>query len=174
MIQRLRTVWSKNRTVMRAWLVFAGTIAAFLVLQPFLIYIGFIHGANASTATALAFVLRLLGAGSHAEGTLVRSEIFSLEIIAECTAILPIVLFLAAVAATPSSRRAKFWVLVWGVPAIFLFNLIRLVSLVYIGHIAPRAFESVHLLVWQPLIILFALALWLLWAERLRARTSLP
>ncbi len=174
MVHSILTVWERHRAVIRACLILAGTIAAFLVLQPFLIYIGFIRWANEMTAQALAFVLWLLGTGGHAEGTLVRSEIFSLEIIAECTAILPIVLFLAAVAATPSSRKTKLWALTWGVPAILLFNLIRLVSLIYLGALMPTAFETVHLLIWQPLTILFALALWLLWADRLRARANAP
>ncbi len=154
------------RPLARAWLVLAGTIIAFLVLQPFLIYIGFVHWANEITAQLLALALRLLGNPSSVEGTLVRSELFSLEVIFECTAILPLVLFIAAVAATPSTLKAKLGALAWGLPALVLFNLVRLVSLIYIGRFAPKAFDTVHLLVWQPLIVLFAVALWLLWVER--------
>jgi archaeosortase B (VPXXXP-CTERM-specific) len=155
--------------IVRAWLTLAGTIGAFLILQPFLLLVGFTRLANEITAQLLALTLTLLGNPSSVEGSIVRSELFSLEIIFECTAILPIVLFVAAIAATPSSLKAKLWALGWGLPAIVLFNLIRLVSLVYIGHFAPAAFERVHLLIWQPLTILFALALWLLWVERRRA-----
>ncbi len=158
-----------RNALVRAWLTLVGTVGAFLVLQPALISFGVVRWADRITAQLLAFTLSLLGTPSFAEGTLVRSEIFSLEIIFECTAILPIVLFLAAVAATPSPRRAKLWALVWGLPAIGLFNLVRLVSLVYIGHLAPKYFETAHLFVWQPLTILFALGLWLAWVERRRA-----
>ncbi|MFN4219112.1 MAG: hypothetical protein ACK4HB_07550 [Candidatus Bipolaricaulia bacterium] len=168
----LHRVWVRHRPLVRAWLTLAGTIGAFLVLQPFLLFIGFIRWANESTAQFLAFALRLLGTQSSAEGTIVRSQLFSLEIIFECTAILPIVLFVAAVAATPSQTQAKLWALAWGLPAIVIFNLIRLVSLVYIGHLMPKAFDMAHVLVWQPLIILFSLALWLLWIERGRTRLS--
>jgi archaeosortase B (VPXXXP-CTERM-specific) len=166
MVHRILTGWERHRAVIRAWLVLIGVIGVFLILQPFLIYTGFIPWANAMTAHLLAFALSVLGTASRAEGTVVRSEVFSLEIIAECTAILPIVLFLAAVVATPSAKKTKLWALSWGVPVILLFNLIRLVSLIYLGALMPRAFETVHVLVWQPLTILFALALWLLWAER--------
>ncbi|MCL6642985.1 MAG: archaeosortase/exosortase family protein [Candidatus Bipolaricaulota bacterium] len=159
-----------RKALVRAWLTLFGAIGAFLVLQPALIAFGFVRWVNEMTAQLLAFTLSLFGTPSSAEGTIVRSEIFSLEIIFECTAILPIVLFLAAVAATPSPKRAKLWTFVWGLPAIVLFNLVRLVSLVYIGHLAPRAFETAHLLFWQPLTILFAIALWLVWVERRRAR----
>lgn len=165
----MRLLWVRQRPLVRAWLVLLGTIGMFLVLQPFLIYSGFVRWANEITARLVAFSLSLLGNPSSAEGTLVRSESFALEIIFECTAILPIVLFIAAVAATPSQTHAKLWALAWGLPAIVIFNLIRLVSLVYIGHRMPRAFETVHVMIWQPLVILFALALWLLWVERSRA-----
>lgn len=147
-----------------------GVIGGFILLQPFLFFVGFIQWANEMTAQLLALALRLLGHSSYAEGAVMRSELFSLEIVFECTAILPLVLFVAVVAATPSQAKAKFWALVWGLPALVLFNLVRLVSLVYLGHFMPRAFETAHLFVWQPLIVLFALALWLLWVERQRAR----
>lgn len=168
----LHRVWARHRPLVRAWLTLAGIIGAFLILQPFLLFIGFIQWANEITAQLLAFALRLLGNPSSAEGTIVRSQLFSLEIVFECTAILPLVLFVAAVAATPSQKRSKFVALAWGLPAIVIFNLIRLVSLVYIGHLMPKAFDMVHLLVWQPLVILFSLALWLLWVERGRTRLS--
>ena len=142
------------------------------MLQPLLIYIGFVRWANEITAQLLAFALRLLGSPSSVEGPIVRSPLLSLEIVFECTAILPMVLFGAAVAATPSRKESKFVALAWGLPAIVIFNLVRLVSLVYIGHLLPRAFETVHLLVWQPLTILFSLALWLVWVERRRAHRS--
>lgn len=170
MISRLRALWDAHRAVVRAWLVLAGTIAAFLLIQPLLLYVGFIHWANGVTAQALAFALWLLGAGGHAEGPLVHSELFSLEIIAECTAILPIVIFAAAVFAASATRREKTWAFALGLPALVFVNLIRLVSLVYIGQIAPKTFDTVHLLIWQPLIILFSVALWLLWMERVRVR----
>lgn len=169
MIERLHTTWQKHCALVQAWLTLAGVIGVFLLLQPFLLAIGFVRWANEVTAQLLALTLTLLGNPSSALGTLVRSELFSLEIIFECTAILPIVLFAAAVAATPTAKRAKLWALGWGLPTIVLFNLVRLVSLVYIGRLAPKAFEIVHLLIWQPFIILFALALWLLWLERVRS-----
>lgn len=171
MIGRLHAAWHKHRVLVRAWLTLVGIIGAFFLLQPLLFEIGFIRWANESTARLLALTLTLLGNPSTASGTLVRSELFSLEIVFECTAILPLVLFVAAVAATPTRMPARLLALAWGIPAIAFFNLIRLASLVYIGRLAPHAFETAHLLVWQPLTILCAVALWLLWLERRQIRT---
>lgn len=157
-----------SRPLLRSWFILAGIIGGFLLLQPFLVYTGIISWVNNLTAQLLAGVLRLLGAGGAAQGTHVRSELFSLEIVAECTAVLPVVIFLGAVWATPATARSRWGALLWGLPAIVLFNLFRLLSLIYIGHLAPRWVESVHLLVWQPLVILFSVGLWLWWAERRR------
>lgn len=156
------------RPLWRSWLVLAGTIGGFLLAQPFLIYVGFIEWANRLTAQMLAGLLWLLGVGGIAEGARVRSDVFSLEIVAECTAILPIVIFLGALWATPATARARWSAVLVGIPLIVLFNLLRLVSLIYIGHLAPRWVETVHLLIWQPLVILFSVGLWLWWAERWR------
>jgi hypothetical protein len=49
---------------------------------------------------------------------------------------------------------------------IFIINEVRLISLFYIGIYAPAIFDTTHLLVWQSLMILFALGLWLLWAYK--------
>lgn len=175
MIQRLRNSLSAHRALLRAWLILVGTLATFLLIQPFLIYVGFMEWANAITAQMLAFVLWLLGAEGQAQGPVVYSDLFPVEIVAECTAILPVVIFLAAVLATPqTTTRGRSWAFVVGVPAIVVFNLIRLVSLMYIGYLMPKAFETVHLLIWQPLMIIFSIALWLLWAERLRAARRSP
>lgn len=168
LLGRLRRNWAEYRPILRSWGILAGTIGSFLLLQPFLIYSGAIPWINRLTAQMLAGILWLLGAGGAAEGTHVRSELFSLEIVAECTPILPIVIFLGAVWATPARRSSRLWTLAWAVPAMVLFNLLRLLSLIYLGYLAPRWVESVHLLVWQPLMILFAMGLWLWWAERLR------
>ncbi len=152
--------------ILRAWGILAGTIVGFLLVQPFLIYSGVIPWINRLTAQMLAVVLWLLGAGGAAQDTQVRSELFSLEIVAECTAILPSVILLGAVWATPATTPSRLWALAWAVPALVLFNLLRLLSLVYLGYLAPRWVESVHLLVWQPLMVLCAMGLWLWWAER--------
>jgi exosortase H (IPTLxxWG-CTERM-specific) len=122
-------------------------------------------GSTRATAAMLAGALWLLGAGGQTVGTIVTSKVFSAEIITECTAIFPIMIFLAAVIAYPSRWKQKLWGIVLGVPAIVFVNLIRLVSLFYIGYWFPSVFETAHLLVWQSLIIFFAVLFWLVWVE---------
>jgi len=165
-ITRLHNFWQRNGVILRAWLVFAAMIALFTTLLLILnLYTNFDSWLNGATAAMLAGALWLLGAEGQSVGTIVTSKVFSAEIITECTAIFPIMIFLAAVIAYPSRWKPKLWGIVLGVPAILFVNLIRLVSLFYIGYWFPSIFETAHLLVWQSLIIFFAVLFWLIWVE---------
>ncbi|MCL6641718.1 MAG: exosortase H [Candidatus Bipolaricaulota bacterium] len=165
-VTRLHNCWQRNGVILRAWAVFAMMIALFTTLLLVLnLYTGFDAWLNVVTAQMLAVALWLLGAEGKAVGTIVTSKVFSAEIITECTAIFPLMIFLAAVIAYPSRWKQKLWGIVLGVPAILFVNLIRLVSLFYIGYWFPSVFETAHLLVWQSLIIFFAVLFWLVWVE---------
>ena len=48
--------------------------------------------------------------------------------------------------------------------SLMLLNLARIVSLFYIQIHFPRAFEVMHIEVWQALFIFLAIALWAWWA----------
>ncbi len=165
-VTRAQNFWQRNKLIIRAWTVFALMIGALTTLLLLLnLYTNFDEWLNSTTAAMLAGALWLLGAGGQTAGTVVTSKIFSAEIITECTAIFPIMIFLAAIVAYPSGWKKKLWGIVLGVPAILFVNLIRLVSLFYIGYWFPSVFETAHLLVWQSLIIFFAVLFWLVWVE---------
>ncbi len=165
-VTRVQDFWWRNKLIIRAWTVFALMIGVFTtVLLVLNLYTDFDSWLNHATAAMLAGALWLLGAGGQTVGTVVTSKIFSAEIITECTAIFPIMIFLAAVIAYPSGWKKKLWGIVLGVPAILFVNLIRLVTLFYIGYWFPSVFEAAHLLVWQSLIIFFAVLFWLIWVE---------
>lgn len=165
-VTRLQNFWQRNSLIIRAWTVFALMIGLFTTLLLFLnLSTNFDEWLNHATASMLAGALWLLGAGGQTAGTVVTSKIFSAEIITECTAIFPLMIFLAAVIAYPSGFKKKLWGIALGVPAILFVNLIRLVSLFYIGYWFPSVFETAHLLVWQSLIIFFAVLFWLMWVE---------
>jgi len=117
------------------------------------------------TARMTAWSLFLLGADGHAEGKLVVSSIFSIQIIRECTAVHPLMIFVAAVVAYPCRWRLKALGIGAGALALLLINQFRLVSLCYIGHWYPDMFETAHMLVWQSLIIFITVLLWVVWAS---------
>lgn len=114
-------------------------------------------------ARASAAVLRLLGENAVADGPRVVAR-FSVEIRHGCDAILPAGLFAMAVTAFPVRAWLKLQGMAVGVVFIIGLNLVRIISLYYAGVYWPAQFETIHIDVWQPAFIFFALLLWMLWA----------
>ena len=124
-------------------------------------------------AQASVVILNVFGEGADTRGTMVTSPRFSVDIQHGCDAIEPSALFIAAVLAFPASIYSKLPGLLLGTVALGLVNLIRIVTLFYTGIYYPRAFESMHVDVWQPIFILLALVFWVMWAWwATRSRTS--
>ena len=67
---------------------------------------------------------------------------------------------------TKSGRRSIALTPSVGILLLNLLNYIRLISLIVTHLIYPQLFVVMHLLVWQPLVILAAISLWLLWIRR--------
>lgn len=118
---------------------------------------------NAAWASRL---LDLLGASTSADGVVVYSASFAVSIVAECTAIGPMVLFVGAVLACPASLKARAGGVLLGVVVLTLVNLVRIATLFWIGSTFPRYLSVAHLLVWQTAIVVVAIGLWLWWTER--------
>ena len=76
---------------------------------------------------------------------------------------------LAGILAYPAPWKLKLVGLGVGVLAIQLLNLVRLVSLFYLGQWDIKWFEWAHLYLWQVLIMLDALVVWMLWIRAIPA-----
>lgn len=162
----LRRFWGDYRLVIRACAIFFSSIVIFIFLysrllgsQAFDAFLGF-------TAWSTAFLLNLTGRGVAVQGTLVSSQDFSFRIVDLCTAVVPMMIFTSAVIAFPSRPKEKALGLLLGIGGLYVVNQIRLVSLFYIGSYVPGIFSATHLLVWQSLMILLAIGLWLFWAQK--------
>ena len=123
------------------------------------------------TADSTARVLNVFGASVSTNGTVVGSSDFAYQIVAECTAIGPIILFAGAVIAYPASFKSKLLGITIGLVFLTVLNLVRLVSLFYIGAVFPEYLPMAHLLVWQAAIIISAIVAWLFWVEKFTRRS---
>ncbi len=117
-------------------------------------------------ASVGGLALNLLSLKATASGTLLRVEGFSATIDDVCTGIFVVAIYLSAVLAFPSRAGEKLKGLLIGASVILILNMVRVVSLMYIGRYFPEFFETAHLLVWQSLIIFSALLVWIYWTER--------
>lgn len=119
------------------------------------------------TARWTSSALNLLGSSTQVDGVVLSSDAFAVNIVAECTAVGPLVLFMGAVVAYPSPVGAKGLGLLLGILVLTAVNLVRIMSLFWLGSAYPQYLSVAHLLVWQTAIILVTIILWLAWVERI-------
>ena len=122
------------------------------------------------TATVLGHILSLLGFRTTVDGVYVNFGSAEFMIIAECTGYTAMALFLSVVVAYPSSIREKLLGLAIGFPLILAFNMFRLVVMAVIMAYRPQYFEVAHLYFWQVALIMFVVAIVILWTQKLVGR----
>ena len=129
---------------------------------------------TALVADASAGVIRAFDSDAVAEGKTLysRESGFAVTIEAGCNGVEAMLVLAAGILAFPAPWRAKAIGLAVGIVAIQALNLVRIVSLFYLGQWQRDWFEWAHLYVWQALIMLDALIVWLLWIRALPPAAS--
>ncbi len=125
---------------------------------------GVMQGLQEVNARASAAVLNIFGEGARAIDTNITSNRYSVNIKHGCDAIEPIALFVAAVLAFPAPLRTKWPGLLIGTFVLTALNIVRIISLFYVGIHWQSAFDTMHEDVWQPAFIVFSLFFWVVWA----------
>lgn len=122
---------------------------------------------NALAAISTSIVT-LFDANVVAHGKVIRSSTngFAVSIEAGCNGVEATLVLLAAILAFPAPVWHKILGLLIGIVAVQALNVIRVISLFYIGQWNMDAFEWAHLYVWQALIMLDVLIVWLIWVRR--------
>lgn len=120
------------------------------------------------TAGLSALLLNALGLGVSISGITLSSGSFSVDVGASCSALVPVMLFTAAAIAFPSTWKQKAAGIITGSAFLLALNQVRIVSLFYIGTRNYALFETAHLLVWQSVMVLSAVAAWLVWVQVVR------
>lgn len=90
---------------------------------------------------------------------------FGIAIEAGCNAVEACIVLIAAMLAFPASWRHKLLGLVIGILAVQGVNIVRVISLFYLGQWRMDVFEFAHLYLWQALIMLDVLVVWLIWVR---------
>jgi len=92
---------------------------------------------------------------------------FAVAIEAGCNGIEATIVLLAALLSFPATWRYRFLGIGAGFAAIQLLNLLRIITLFYLGQWSKDVFEWAHLYVWQALIMLDVLVVFLVWLRYL-------
>ncbi len=120
-------------------------------------------------AAISAGIVRLFDPAVIAQGKVLQSAHngFAVSIEAGCNGVEATIVLLAAILAFPAPWKRKLLGLAIGIVAVQGLNIVRVISLFYLGQWNFSMFEWAHLYVWQALIMLDVMVVWLLWVRTL-------
>ena len=130
---------------------------------------------TSALASISTWIVTLFDGNVVATGKVMSSNTngFAVSIEAGCNGVEATLVLLAAMLAFPAPWKHKVVGLVLGILAVQLLNILRVISLFYLGQWNYDVFEWAHLYVWQALIMLDVLVVWLIWVRRV-PRTGSP
>ncbi len=111
-----------------------------------------------------AATMNVVGENARVYDSSISSARFSVNIKEGCDAVQPTVLFIMAVLASPVAFKPKLPGLAIGIFFLMAMNLVRVISLFYIGIYWNSAFETMHHDVWQAVFIILSILAWWFWA----------
>ncbi len=123
-------------------------------------------------ASISVFLIELFDSGVESAGKVIRDldSGFAVSIEPGCNGVEALIILFAAIFAFPASLKHKLIGFAIGFVAIQSLNLVRIISLFYLGQWNMTWFNWFHLYLWQALIILDALVVWLIWLRMLPPR----
>ena len=115
---------------------------------------------TSAIARVSAAILNVLGEQVTVHGT-IRSSRFAVAIENGCNGVETALLFGAAVLAFPAPWKRRLLGLLLGFVAIQIINLVRVVSLFLVGVHRPALFGTSHTILWQSIVVLCGVILFL-------------
>jgi exosortase H (IPTLxxWG-CTERM-specific) len=109
------------------------------------------------------WILVMCGQNSHVTGSTISGQVATISIMRGCDALDPMLVLFAGILAYPASWRRKAIGLVFGLPMLFVLNVVRILSLYFIELKALRFFEPAHLDIWPVIFVILAGLLWFAW-----------
>lgn len=119
---------------------------------------------------ATAFLLRSFHQQIAVAGTIIYSPRFALDVRTGCNGVEAMMVLAAAMLAFPATLRSRVAGMLAGVAAIQIINLVRVASLVWLGEHHRPLFDFIHVGVWQSLVILAAVSMFLFWSWKFAER----
>lgn len=125
----------------------------------------FVEPFTSGIATVSTTLIHMFDDDVISYGKVVQSTVngFAVSIERGCNGMEAVIILFAAIFAFPAPWKHRLAGFAVGFVAIQALNLVRIISLFYMGQYSQVWFEWFHLYLWQALIILDALIVWLLW-----------
>jgi exosortase H (IPTLxxWG-CTERM-specific) len=157
-------------TMLRFFIIFSVLLIGLFtleILQPAEKYV--IIPFTSMIADISVWLVQIFDENVIATGNVIRDSVsgFGVRIERGCNGLEAVIILFSAIFAFPAPFKNKLIGFFIGFFAIQLLNLVRIISLYYLGQWNYTAFEWFHLYLWQALIILDALVVWLIWLRTL-------
>jgi len=110
-------------------------------------------------------ILRGLGQPTHVSEVTIQSPQFAIAIRRGCDAVEPTWLFCAAVLSFKAPLARKLLGILAGIVLLQVLNVVRIVTLYWIGLHLPDIFNSAHMEIWPTVFIIVAIVLFIGWIE---------
>ncbi len=160
----LRDLWRRPDTrFLMLFLTILGVSFTVIALRP--VNDAIVVPYTAWIARVSGVVLRLFGESATVSGCVVSSPRFAVTIFNGCNGLITSLIFISGVLAFPARWPAKLIGVAGGLLAIQVINMVRIVSLFYIGIFFPTLFNEAHTSIWQSVVILAGVGLWIAWAH---------
>lgn len=157
-------------------------VTIFLVLLMVLFGLELTHVAQRTIVlpwTALLAQIAAWLAGAFDPGVIAYGKVLQhassgvgVSIEAGCNGVEACIVLIAAMMAFPASWRMRLVGIALGILAVQAVNVLRVLSLFYLVEWNREWFEFAHLYLWQALIMLDVLVVWLLWIRELSRREA--
>lgn len=124
---------------------------------------------TSAIADVCVWIVGLFDPHAIAHGKILQSSTsgFAISIERGCNGVEAVIILIAAILAFPAPWKHKLAGIGIGFVAIQAMNLVRIISLFYLGQWSRLWFDWFHLYLWQALIVLDALIVFLVWLRYL-------
>ena len=163
-MERKRFVLRFAAFLLLGFLLIVPPVVQMRVLQPF----------TESLTAASTAMLKAIGQDVTRSGTVIASSSFAVDVRNGCNGVEAALILIAAILATPARWRAKLLGVVGGGVVLQAINLVRISSLYLLGYYDRELFDLFHSALWQVLIILVSVGIFVLWSVKIAARRDDP
>jgi len=122
------------------------------------------------TLASLQGTLQVVHQKVERHGNAIFAAGTSVEIVSDCSPHMPYLIFAAVILPFPSSWKQRLLGLLFGAVVIHVFNVVRIVTLIWILAWKRQWFDFAHVYLWQTGTILIVFITFALWLRTVSAR----
>ncbi|NOT37523.1 MAG: archaeosortase/exosortase family protein [Saprospiraceae bacterium] len=154
--------------MVKFWILFIAIVVGFFVFSSTGTYDQMIGTpVNSLYARISSFFLNLINMGTSADGTNLSNDKFTMSVSKGCDAVAPAVMLLVGIGMFPFQNWSmKLKGIGIGLLLLFSANVLRLITLFFLGVLAPDWFEFFHIQFWQALFIMITLVYFVYWIKK--------